>query len=439
MSRLHRSSAARLVPGILTLALAGCGGDAPAGTAGADAGSALDAADRMVELTPEPVYRVGGFDAPEWATFGGVSSLRFDGQGHLYVLDGQAKQITVIGLDGNPVRTVGKAGEGPGELSGPIGLAVSPDGRLATFDFSQRGFTVYDAAGEYEGTIPVDISELGFPGSAFTYHPDGGLVSTIGGQFRINRNGNVETGPPSRPVVYFPSAEGEEGRVFYQGWDLPAAETTSTNMGGSGGGIRMAMPQERAFEPGIWADVLPDGRVALVDSVGYRIKLLDLEGRVVGTLERPVPPTPVTDAIRTGERDRRLAELESGEGPRMQIVMRGPGGGGGAMDQAAVNEMMKKRLESMTFAEAIPVIENMRADWDGRLWIQRSSGQPGVEGPTDIITADGRYLGSIPADGLRIPAAFGPDGLIARVERDEYDVPTIVVERLPVELRGRES
>jgi hypothetical protein len=48
-----------------------------------------------------------------------------------------------------------------------------------------------------------------------------------------------------------------------------------------------------------------------------------------------------------------------------------------------------------------------------------------------VITPDGGYLGTFPPDGLRIPDAFGPDGLLARIETDEYDVPTVVVERLP--------
>ncbi|MFV2008104.1 MAG: hypothetical protein ACC667_11700, partial [Longimicrobiales bacterium] len=38
---------------------------------------------------------------------------------------------------------------------------------------------------------------------------------------------------------------------------------------------------------------------------------------------------------------------------------------------------------------------------------------------------------TIAADGMRIPDAFGPGGLVAYIERDEFDVPTILVKRLP--------
>jgi len=60
---------------------------------------------------------------------------------------------------------------------------------------------------------------------------------------------------------------------------------------------------------------------------------------------------------------------------------------------------------------------------------------PAIVGPIDILTSDGRYLGTYPAAATAMPAAFGPDGLIALVERDELDVPTVVVKRLVPRLR----
>ena len=56
-------------------------------------------------------------------------------------------------------------------------------------------------------------------------------------------------------------------------------------------------------------------------------------------------------------------------------------------------------------------------------------------GPIDLLTADGGYLGTYPADATRMPSAFGPDGLVAFIERDELDVPTVVVRRLPSDVR----
>ena len=39
-------------------------------------------------------------------------------------------------------------------------------------------------------------------------------------------------------------------------------------------------------------------------------------------------------------------------------------------------------------------------------------------------------MGTLPADGIQVPDAFGPDGLMAYVETGELDVPVVRVIRL---------
>ncbi|WP_420449809.1 hypothetical protein [Candidatus Palauibacter sp.] len=43
----------------------------------------------------------------------------------------------------------------------------------------------------------------------------------------------------------------------------------------------------------------------------------------------------------------------------------------------------------------------------------------------------GRYLGSYRTGATQLPDAFGPEGLAAFIERDELDVQTVIVKRLP--------
>ena len=56
-------------------------------------------------------------------------------------------------------------------------------------------------------------------------------------------------------------------------------------------------------------------------------------------------------------------------------------------------------------------------------------------GPIDVFGADREYVGTFAAGAPGMPATFGPDGLVAFWEMDEMDVPTIVVKRLPEEVR----
>jgi hypothetical protein len=51
------------------------------------------------------------------------------------------------------------------------------------------------------------------------------------------------------------------------------------------------------------------------------------------------------------------------------------------------------------------------------------------------LTPAGQYVGTFAEGALKLPAAFGPEGMVAFIERDELDVPSVVVKRLPAVLR----
>ncbi|MXW17180.1 MAG: hypothetical protein F4123_04005 [Gemmatimonadetes bacterium] len=68
--------------------------------------------------------------------------------------------------------------------------------------------------------------------------------------------------------------------------------------------------------------------------------------------------------------------------------------------------------------------------------MQRHAGEPHDDnGPIDVLTMDGRYVGTYPAGVAVMPAAFGPEGLVAFIETDELGVDAVVVKRLPPEVR----
>jgi len=78
----------------------------------------------------------------------------------------------------------------------------------------------------------------------------------------------------------------------------------------------------------------------------------------------------------------------------------------------------------------VPVIKEMAVDGEGRIWITRTAADGEAGGPTDVLALDGEYLGTLAAGDFRIPDAFGPNGLMAYIETDELDVPSVNVVRL---------
>ena len=180
-------------------------------------------------------------------------------------------------------------------------------------------------------------------------------------------------------------------------------------------GMRMRFAAGRAFEPRLDIDLLTDGRLALIDSVGYRVKLIGLDGSVTGTIERPIAPLPVDDEIMEAERERfRESRAASLERTNTNLPI----------------QIEREGVEGRTFADEVPVLYSMKVDWEDRIWVERRGPTGDDDGPTDIVTPNGDYIGTLPPDGLRTPDAFGPGGLMAYIESDDLDVPTVRVVRL---------
>lgn len=417
----------RTVLAVATLGLVACGG---ASDADQDAGSGLDGPDRMLAWERQPVYTVGGAEAEGWSAFGEVESVAFDAAGNLYVLDRQASTVQVVAPDGSLLRSVGSPGQGPGELGQVMGMTVFGDGTVAVFDISKFGMVVYGPDGAWIRDVRVDPQTTGLLTAPFVPLPDRSFAAQISG--RINTSASVQA-EPGRPVVRIPlDADAADPPTILTGWEPPDPESDgkTTSLKTSGGSVMLQMQRLRGFTPALHLAALQGGRLLTVDSTTYRIGVHAPDGTFQLALSRPIEPVPVTPSIEDQERDRRLAEQESsGRGGTLRIIGLG-GSGGGTMQAPDMSEMMKKRIEDMIFYPEIQVIEQIAADWDDRIWVQRASGKPGTPGPTDIITPDRKYLGTLPPDGLRIPDAFGPDGLAVWIERDEYDAQRLVVARI---------
>ena len=288
--------------------LAACGGDGDTELpSGGSAG--LDSPDFAVAPEAESLWIVGALDGEDWEIFGSVTDLAFNAAGDLFILDEQAGHVVVLDRAGAHLRTISRQGEGPGELTEPRSMTLLADGRLAIFDASRRGIQYFTQEGEYLESAPFDI-EQGMPASVRSWLPDGSILTDSERRMTGRADGafSITVGSIGaeleRPIIQYGPDGGRA--VRYTAWDPPppTGEGASTE-----GAVRFTMSPIRAFDPSLSFVPLPDGRLAVVDSVDYRIKLVGTTGTVDGVLERPVSPIPVTGAIREAERERRLEQL----------------------------------------------------------------------------------------------------------------------------------
>lgn len=400
-------------------------------TQACDNASSPGTADADVPLTPttEDLYTVGAYDGEDWEILGDVSTVEFDASGNLHIFDEDAKRIVVVDREGRFLRTVGREGEGPGEFSAPQSFGIMGDGRLVVYDFP-GSLHIFDREGGLLESTTLDFTK-GLPGRLLLPLSEQRFVTR--GGMRISSPGEESGDAPEddhlRDIDLF-ALDGSGKEVLYRAWNLPPTEVDEEiDMKNEEGRqqISFSVNRMRAFVPGLHLGTLSDGRLAVVDSMGYRVKLIGMDGTVVGTIEREIEPEAVTEAIKEAERERRR---ESAAGtPSVRVS-----GAGGLFDDAGLGEqmaaMLAAQIETMVFADVIPVIADMAVDRDDVIWVARTGAGGDGLGPIDLLSADGEYLGTLPADGLQIPDAFGPDGLMAYMEAGELDVPIVRVIRL---------
>ena len=370
----------------------------------------LPAEDIPLDADFEDIYRVGSLDGDGWDTFGRVGGVGFDGAGNLYILDTEAVRINVVDLQANLLRQFIREGQGPGEFGSDtapaLEFAVMEDGRVIVYDLGQMGFTLFDADGEFERMAR-------FPGAQMSAAMIGG-IQVFPGMDRVLATSEVrhvrmtadpDDGPsePSFRHVLSYDLSGDEVGIdsVAAGWRPPG--------------------DAEGFRPVLRAGVLPSGAFVYTDSSTYAIKSAVPGDLVTRVLTRPFQPRRVTGRIRADEIERRLEALA-------------PVRGGNSFQQQ-MREFRRAQIEAMEFFDEVPVVVGLTTSWEGTIWVLHR-GDGDTEGNRiDLISSDGRYLGTFPPGSTAMPSAFGPNGLVAFVETDDLDVPYVAVRRLPEGMR----
>ncbi len=136
-------------------------------------------AEPPTKRTVDPVekWRIGGED-DEDILIGLVSAGIVGPDGNIYLLDSQLSQILVISPTGELVTTLGREGDGPGELRRPHGLFFQDDQTLGVVQGFPGKVTLLNLDGTPAGTITIggEASEGGFNFVRKAMFADGKLV-----------------------------------------------------------------------------------------------------------------------------------------------------------------------------------------------------------------------------------------------------------------------
>jgi hypothetical protein len=99
-------------------------------------------------------WRVGGaVDGPH--SFGDVRGMGVQPNGGIVLIDARDQQVHFFDSKGQPVRTVGRKGAGPGEFQRANGLLVSSTGQVLVNDPGNNRFTLLARNGDLVKTFPI--------------------------------------------------------------------------------------------------------------------------------------------------------------------------------------------------------------------------------------------------------------------------------------------
>lgn len=273
-------------------------------------------------------------------------AFAIDGSGRVLIYDASDRAVKVFDPDGRHLRTIGRAGEGPGEFQSVFYMGCLPDGGLLIMDAQARRTSIFGPDGNFSSSYQwtTSISSPCLVGA---------------GEYTVRETVRREN--VSELYLKTHDFGGREIRAWGR-FTMPEFRTVTQRMGEGAVTMGVSVPQSPRS---ILAGDDARGRVYHCLNSAYLIEVYDGEGRLVRKIDRPYEPQPFTD------RD------------RQEIL-----------DRSASNPNTKALYEGMTFPAVKTVTEKIFADDRGDLWLMTAETKPGAATTLtafDIFDIDGVY------------------------------------------------
>lgn len=291
--------------------------------------------------------RLGSADGAGPDVFAFPAALEADAQGRLYVLDAQAAQVRVFGPDGTHVRSLGRQGQGPGELAQPVGFALAPDGAVWVVDPRNRRYTVWDSTGALRESVRRDNDFIMVPWPG-----------------RFDRQGRLwDVGPGSGKAGSAPTLlRRDDAESAAAAIPLPSVSPEQFSI--TRGPVSSSVPVP--FSPRLQWALDAEGHVWSGVTGSYRLVNWQPGGDTLRIVERAAAPVPVSDA----ERDSLPAQLK------------------GFTDQGG-------KIDLSRVPRNKPAFSSLFTDDRGWVWV-RPSVPAGASGTAlDVFDPEGRYHGRV--------------------------------------------
>jgi hypothetical protein len=290
------------------------------------------------KLVLEDVYTLGGGESPD-QDFSDISAVAVRPDGSIFVLDAKESLVKSFDATGKFLFSFGKKGQGPGEMNLPAGISISPENELIIEDAGNRRLAFFDLRGK------------------FLRHLSAGTALGLSG-ILMDARGRIV----ARSV-----GMGEGGKIVLEvkiyDKDLKPVRTLVS--------VDFGSPLQKKINPFEGLSTLyaldSGGSLYLGARKGYQIRVIDLDGKVLRTIERDFDPVPI-----------KKEDIEE--------KMKGA---------PAVGSVNMKDL--IAIPDVYPPYANFIVCEDGRLIVRTfERGPEKAEVYWDVFDAEGRYVSRVP-------------------------------------------
>ena len=351
--------------------------------------------------------RIGSAEGEPEYQFGQLlpaQSIDIASDGRIVVFDAQGQHIEVFTPDGKYERTIGQAGNGPGEI-GPgqqSQMLMAPGDTIFFSDMGNQRVSLWTLDGTFVRSFPLEVASGILP-IRWVSADDGRIVAQMR---RIAFPGSTAA-PDSMDAITVRRLDGTVGDTLMR---VPSGKTFSITGG---------LPEWNFFVPEpVWA--LWGSRILYAVNDNYRIGVYQ-GGVLERVIEKPFTLDPVTDADQLPMKES-LRKLMVAQGAPPQVV----------------TQLVSTRMH---FAPNYPAFAQMLEGPDSTILVQSIvpvsklsdeerenfdflSGSMGSR-EWDVFDDQGRYLGQV-----TMPLRFQPVKFVGHavygIQRDELDVQYVV-------------
>jgi hypothetical protein len=320
------------------------------------------------------------------------------GSGSIALINNGTSQIRIYDAAGKHLRTVGRAGDGPGEFRAMETLDRSAGDTLYTYDYMLRRLSSIAPDGRFLGSKPLRAEVEGAFLQPMARLADGSWASTA--------------------QVF--SAEGETGvrrdsltvLRLSPGFDSIAdtiGRFAATEMYISRGGEGASRFVTFSLVPfGLATRIAAGGgRIYVGNPERYLIQVYRPDGTLERSIRRPVEREPVGEADVARLRDHELAEAD----PRFKA-------------------QVEAKWANAPVAQRKPAFARLTADSEGALWVERPRVLEADTGHADVFDAEGRLLGRIPLPGSFRITEIGTDYVLGVAKAEDTGLEQVRLYRL---------